>query len=104
MVVNEPERGIRECRLFPSTQDQQSSMRITIEISQANRVPANKGQNLIRGAIACLQQDHLGRHTSRKAKASEVLVLGQKSESMCLRIFPDQFIGCAAQSNRVDVY
>jgi ABC-type glutathione transport system ATPase component len=96
--------GIRDSRLFRSTQDQQSSLRIAFELGQTNRVPANNGQDLIRGAIACLQQNHLGRRASRKAEAGEVFVLGQKGESMCLRIFPDKSIGHAAKSNRVDVY
>ena len=87
-----------------STQDQQSALRIAIKISQANRVAANNGQNFVSRAIARLQQDHFGRRASCQAEADKVLVLGQKGESMYLGIFPDEFIGCAPQSNRIDVY
>jgi len=89
--------------LFRSTQNQQSSLRIALELREANRIASNDGQNFVSRAIARLQQDHLGRRASCQAEAGEVLVLGQKGESMRLGIFPDECIGRTAKSNRIDV-
>jgi hypothetical protein len=96
--------GIRDSYLSRSAQDQQRSMRIAFELRQPNRIPANKVQDLIRGAIACLQQDHFGRCASRKAEAGKIFVLSEKNESMRLRVFPDERIGRAAESNQLDMY
>ena len=85
--------------MFRSTQNQQSSLRIALELREANRIASNDGQNFVSRAIARLQQDHLGRRASCQAEAGEVLVLGQKGEFMRLCIFPYEPIGRVAKSN-----
>jgi hypothetical protein len=79
-------------------------LRIAFELRQSDCVSANNREYLVRRAIACLQQDHLGRRASGEAEAGKVLVFGEENKSMCLRIFPDESIGRAAKSSRFDVY